>query len=71
MPEEPWQANVRRWRALPPEERLRISLSRIPRKVARSMAFAGQPVDEQMLADELERLLAPLGLSIRPPKTAP
>jgi hypothetical protein len=71
MPEQPWQANIRRWRELPPEERLRISLRLIPRKVARSMAFAGQPVDEQMLKDELERLLAPLGLSIRAPKDEP
>jgi hypothetical protein len=69
MPEQPWQANVRRWRELPPEERLHISLRLIPRKVARSMAFAGQPVDEQMLKDELERLLAPLGLTTR--DTAP
>jgi hypothetical protein len=49
----------RRWRELPPEDRLRISLR------ARSMAFAEEPVDEKTLEAELERLLEPLGLSIR------
>jgi hypothetical protein len=29
----------------------------MPRKVARSMAFEGEPVDEKMLQQELERLV--------------
>ena len=66
MTETDWQEAIRRWRRLPREEQLRISLSRIPRKVARSMAFEGDPVGERMLEDELERLLEPLGLSMRP-----
>ena len=57
MPDNDWKRSVRLWRQLPPEERLRISLARIPRKVARSMAFEGEPVDEQMLERELKRLL--------------
>ena len=61
-----WQEAIRRWRQLAPEEQRRISLSRIPRKVARSMAFEGEPVDEEMLEAELERLLKPLGISTHP-----
>jgi hypothetical protein len=57
MPDNDWKRSVRRWRQLSPEEQLRISLARIPRKVARSMAFEGEPVDEQMLERELKRLL--------------
>jgi len=57
MPEPEWQESARRWRNLPPDEQLRISLRRIPRKVARSMAFEGQPADERMLETELEKLL--------------
>ena len=34
-----------------------MRLSRIPRKVARSMAFEGEPVDEKMLEEELQRLI--------------
>ena len=65
MPEPEWQESVRRWRNLPPDEQLRISLRRIPRKVARSMAFEGQPADERMLETELEKLLESLRLSIQ------
>ena len=57
MVEQDWKRSIRRWRQLPPEEQLRIRLSRIPRHVARSMAFEGEPVDEQMLERELNRLL--------------
>ena len=65
MPEPDWQEDVRRWRQLPSEEQLRISLRRIPRKVARSMAFEGESVDERMLETELEKLLESLGVSIQ------
>jgi hypothetical protein len=65
MPEPDWQEDVRRWRQLPSEEQLRISLRRIPRKVARSMAFEGEPVDERMLEAELERILASRDVPIR------
>lgn len=52
-----WKDNIRRWRALSDEEKRRIRLSRIPRKVANSMAFEGEPVDVEMLERELEKLI--------------
>ncbi|NEV60662.1 hypothetical protein [Thiorhodococcus minor] len=52
-----WKKIAADWRKLSPEEKRRIRLARIPRKVARSMAFAGDPVDETMLEEELRRLL--------------
>lgn len=58
MARSDWQDAVRRWRRLTPEEQRRISLSRIPRKVARSMAFEGEPVDETWLEAELEHMVA-------------
>ena len=51
-----WKQITARWRKLTAEEKRRISLSRIPRKVARSMAFEGEPVDEGMLEEYLRRL---------------
>lgn len=58
-----WKSAIERWRSLPPAEQRRIALARLPGKVARSMAFAGEPVDEAMLEAELERLLKAAGLS--------
>ena len=57
MGETNWKEIAAEWRKLTPEERRRIRLSRIPRKVARSMAFEGEPVDEKMLEEELQRLM--------------
>ena len=51
-----WKQTIERWRNLPPEETARIRLVRLPRKVARSMAFEGEPVDQRMLERELDRL---------------
>lgn len=51
-----WKQAVERWRSLLPEEEARIRLARLPRKVARSMAFEGEPVDQRILERELERL---------------
>lgn len=65
MPETKMHEAIRRWCQLPSEEQLRISISRIPKKVAMSMAFEGEPVDEKMLEVELERLLKERGLSRR------
>ena len=48
-----WKQVTEQWQQLSPEEQRRIRLSRIPRKVARSMAFEGEPVDEKMLEAEL------------------
>lgn len=52
-----WIEAIEAWRRLSPEEQDAIRLRRLPRKVARSMAFEGEPVDEAMLERELERLL--------------
>ncbi len=54
-----WNINIQRWRNLTAEQQRRIRLSRIPGKVARSMAFEGEPVDRAMLERELQRLLTP------------
>ncbi len=55
MESNDWKAVVAEWRKLTAEEQHRIRLSRIPRKVARSMAFEGEPVDETMLEEFLHR----------------
>ena len=54
-----WKQIVEQWRRLPPSEQMRIRLSKIPRKVARSMAFEGEPVDQKLLEAELERRIKP------------
>lgn len=51
-----WRQTIERWRNLTPQEQTRIRLARLPRKVARSMAFEGEPVDQRMLERELDRL---------------
>ena len=51
-----WKTNIERWRKLSPEQQRAIRLRRIPRKVANSMAFEGEPVDQAMLERELVRL---------------
>lgn len=51
-----WKLAIERLRNLPPEEQARIRLARLPRKVARSMAFEGEPVDQSILERELDRL---------------
>jgi hypothetical protein len=54
-----WQEAVERWRALPEAEKRRRRRASIPRKVARSFAMEGEPVDERMLQIELERRRMP------------
>lgn len=54
-----WQEAIRQWRALPEEEQRRLRLENLPRKVARSFAFEGEPVDLAMLEAELARRLTP------------
>jgi hypothetical protein len=51
-----WKQAIERWRSLTPEEQARIRLASLPRKVARSMAFEGEPVDQRILERELDRL---------------
>lgn len=51
-----WIEAIRRWRRLTPQQRRAIRLANLPRKVARSMAFEGEPVDQAMLETELARI---------------
>jgi hypothetical protein len=51
-----WKQTIERWRDLTLEEQARIRLARLPRKVARSMAFEGEAVDQRMLEQQLARL---------------
>ena len=44
-----WEQNIRRWRALPEVEKIRLRWETIPADVAQSMAFEGEPVDQAML----------------------
>ena len=55
MPPMDWKRAIERWRDLTPEEQARIRLASLPRKVARSMAFEGEPVDQNVLERELDR----------------
>jgi len=52
-----WIDAIKHWRSLSPAEQQRRALANLPRKVARSMAFAGEPVDQAMLEAELRRLV--------------
>ena len=56
MPPMDWKQTIERWRRLTPQEQARIRLASLPRKVARSMAFEGEPVDQRILERELDRL---------------
>jgi len=49
-----WQEAIDRWRRLSPEKQREIRRARIPRDVARSMAFEGELVDEEQLRRRLE-----------------
>jgi hypothetical protein len=51
-----WIEAIKHWRSLSPSEQRRRALANLPRKVARSMAFEGEPVDQAMLEAELSRL---------------
>jgi hypothetical protein len=69
-----WKQVVQRWQALPPEEQARLRRLRIPRNVAESMAFEGEPVDLRMLEAEHARrgqppVLSKPGLEFSPPRS--
>lgn len=55
MPESHWEQAIIQWRKLTPEERRRRDLEAIPRRVANSMAMAGEPVDEETIRELLAR----------------
>jgi len=48
-----WIEAINHWRALSPELQRQICRQRLPHKVARSMAFEGEPVDLAMLEEFL------------------
>ncbi|MBS0212464.1 MAG: hypothetical protein JSR26_04675 [Proteobacteria bacterium] len=41
-----WIEAINHWRSLPPEAQQRRRLANLPRKAARSMAFAGEPAPD-------------------------
>jgi hypothetical protein len=47
--------NITRWRSLSTEEKLRLRREAIPQKVARSMAFEGEPVSVERIRAGLAR----------------
>jgi len=55
-----WQANIQRWRSLAPEQRAQVAWRLIPRQVAQSMAFEGEPVDLQWLTQRHAPLTQPV-----------
>src|ERR1019366_1130004 len=46
-----WLDTIERWRNLPPQEKARSRWEGIPDRVARSMAFEGEPVSLQALRE--------------------
>lgn len=54
-----WKENITRWRSLTPEEKLRRKWEAIPQKVARSMAFEGEPVPIERIRATLARIEPP------------
>lgn len=66
-----WIEAINYWRSLSPEEQRRRALASLPRKVARSMAFEGEPVDQAMLEAELSRLIGQPATSPPPGRGEP
>ena len=56
---EKWILAVQEWRKLSTEQQRVIRLRNLPHKLARSMAFEGEPVDQAMLERKLARLTQP------------
>lgn len=63
MPNPKLKEVIRRWRALPEEERRRIHQEAIPRHVANSMAMEGEPVDEAWIRQRLKHRMRQRGIS--------
>ena len=49
MPRIDWKQAIERWRALPPAEQQARQIQAIPRHVANSMAFEGDPLPPEWL----------------------
>ena len=60
-------AAIQAWRALTPEQQQAERLRQIPVKVARSMAFEGEPVPEGWVDAQRQRLRLPPDSS-KPPE---
>jgi hypothetical protein len=65
-----WTHNIARWRGLPAEAKLRRRWEAIPRDVAQSMAFEGEPVPEAAIRATLDRIEPPAGLKPRAASSA-
>jgi hypothetical protein len=50
-----WQNTIARWRKLPPQDKARRRWETVPERVARSMAFEGEPVNLQTLRETHDR----------------
>lgn len=66
MPGMDWKQAIAHWRSLPPQERQRRRWAAIPRNVARSMAFEGEPVSLEALEAEHARHPMPR-VAVEPP----
>ena len=60
-----WMETIDRWRALPPEEKLRRNWEAIPLDVAQSMAFEREPVPAERIRATLARIEPPASLKPR------
>lgn len=54
-----WKLAITNWRKLPPERQKALRLSTAPGRVARSMAFEGEPVDQARLEAALKSRTMP------------
>lgn len=61
-----WITAIHQWRHLSPEQQRQIRRRRVPRKVARSMAFEGEPVSQKMLEAELDHLTSHIRSELTP-----
>jgi hypothetical protein len=60
-----WQNTIARWRKLPPQDKARRRWETVPERVARSMAFEGEPVSLQTLRETHARSEPPASLKPR------
>ena len=58
-----WIQSIQKWQAISPDNQRAIRLSHVPAKVARSMTFEGEPVDQKMLEAKLASLITRQGTS--------
>jgi len=66
-----WQEAIARWRKLPTQEKQRRRWESIPTRVARSMAFEGEPVSLELLRAQHARRTRPFPTRILPRPDSP